>query len=126
MSVKIDDLLSSWGVRDDPNGNDCIIPKGLLCRLVLMAFGPKFCDELTYLARNPDVADAVSKGAFMTGRHHYLWVGIVEGRQVGERAFEEIAYLLANPDVKKEVDEGGIESGKAHWESHGWLEGRST
>jgi hypothetical protein len=38
-------------------------------------------DEEWYLAQNPDVADAVAAGAFLTGRHHYALHGRSEGRQ---------------------------------------------
>jgi hypothetical protein len=37
-------------------------------------------DEEYYLLRYPDIADAVKKGAFRNGKHHYNLFGRFEGR----------------------------------------------
>jgi hypothetical protein len=114
-------------VHDDERDNGaCVVSKDLLRRLVELAFGPKVYEERAYLDANPDVEKAVAKGEFLTGRRHYIWVGITEDRPVSERAFDEIGYLLVNPDVKSAVDEGSFESGREHWQNIGWLEGRAT
>lgn len=39
--------------------------------------------EADYLAANPDVADAVERGQFRSGREHYELFGRVEGRMLG-------------------------------------------
>jgi SAM-dependent methyltransferase len=48
-------------------------------------------DELGYLAANPDVAAAVRRGEFASGRQHFEAFGIREGRQQSARNSEAFA-----------------------------------
>gem|GEM_PF-360374 len=80
-------------------------------------------DEAAYLEQNPDVAKAVAKGDFGSGREHFLASGFREIRN-GQRRFrhpaenapfDEDSYLAQNPDVAKAAAEGGRGSGREHF-----------
>lgn len=96
-----------------------------------------FNEEL-YLAANPDVAAAVARGQFASGRQHYNRHGRYEGRplvpattpasapaqSVASAGFNEELYLAANPDVAAAVARGQFASGRMHYNRHGIFEGR--
>jgi hypothetical protein len=96
-----------------------------------------FNEEL-YLAANPDVAAAVARGQFASGRQHYNRHGRYEGRplvptttpasapaqSVASAGFNEELYLAANPDVAAAVARGQFASGRMHYNRHGRFEGR--
>lgn len=86
-------------------------------------------DETFYLAKNPDVAAAVARGALSSGFAHYLQWGKAEGRvAVDARAnplYDEVGYLTMNPDVAAAVANGGLRSGYDHYLAYGKAEGRS-
>ncbi|WP_129139169.1 DUF4347 domain-containing protein [Modicisalibacter coralii] len=83
-------------------------------------------DEAFYLADNPDVAAAVSRGDFASGYEHYTRYGADEGRQGndGVSGFDEAFYLAHNPDVAAAVSRGDFASGYEHYERYGADEGR--
>jgi hypothetical protein len=90
-----------------------------------------FNEEL-YLQANPDVAQAVARGQFASGRMHYNRHGRHEGRPLrpdttppqAVGGFNEELYLLANPDVAQAVARGQFSSGRQHYNRHGRHEGR--
>jgi hypothetical protein len=90
-----------------------------------------FNEEL-YLQANPDVAQAVARGQFASGRMHYNRHGRHEGRPLRPDTlpaptvggFNEELYLLANPDVAQAVARGQFSSGRQHYNRHGRHEGR--
>src|SRR5262249_43914845 len=69
-------------------------------------------DEATYLAVNPDVAAAVGRGEFKSGREHYELAGRTERRKGGSvpRDWDETLYLRIYPDVAAEVRKGTFRS----------------
>lgn len=82
-------------------------------------------DEAGYLARNPDVAEAVARGDFAKGLAHYQEFGASEGRGAdGLAGFDEAFYLALNPDVAAVVARGDFASGFAHYRQYGEAEGR--
>ena len=85
-------------------------------------------DEDSYLRLNLDVAAAVKRRQFPTGREHWERYGCKEGRlcatPTGADDFDETAYLLRYPDVLNAVRNGHIHSGYQHWIQSGHDEGR--
>ena len=122
--TKLSDVVNAWNLDGLEPKQEVVLSIDVLERLFELAFGLKDFDEITYLKDNPDVAESVRRGDFLSGKQHYMRRGIVEDRPVIFRTFNEAAYLLRNTDVKREVDLGKFESGRVHWEEHGWLEGR--
>ena len=89
-----------------------------------------FCySEEFYLLNNPDVAAAVSSGAFANGWQHYSNYGYLEGRSFAKpdnySDFSEKFYLLNNPDVAAAVEAGAFINGWEHYADFGQAEGRS-
>jgi uncharacterized protein YkwD len=80
-------------------------------------------DEQYYLARNPDVAAAVSNHAIASGFEHFLLSGLDEGRQ-SSRLFDVRYYLANNPDLRA----SGFSYRQAfeHFQSFGLTEGRKA
>jgi len=81
----------------------------------------KFFDEQWYLARNPDVAEAISDGS-MTAEEHFEQFGNDEGRSPSP-LFDAEYYLEHNPDVRPAVD-FGLTTAYDHFAQHGHAEGR--
>lgn len=85
---------------------------------ILRLFDPNF-----YLAMYPDVAQAVTRGAFRSGLQHFLEFGQFEGRNPSSR-FSNRVYLAENPDVAAAVARGAFSSGFQHYIQFGQVEGR--
>ena len=85
--------------------------------------------EEFYLLNNPDVAAAVSSGAFANGWQHYSNFGYLEGRSFVKPDdygdFSEYFYALNNPDVNAAVEAGAFINGWEHYSGFGQAEGRS-
>lgn len=82
-------------------------------------------NEVQYLKDNPDVAAAVEKGEFSSGKEHYERHGKnEEGRDAG--FFSEKLYLNANPDVAEAVKDGQFENGFEHYSIFGKNEVREN
>lgn len=83
----------------------------------------KFFDEEWYLARNPDVAEAI-EGTEITAEQHFELHGMQEGRSPSP-LFHSSFYLEQNPDVAEAI--AGTEiTAYQHFELHGHQEGRSA
>jgi hypothetical protein len=83
-------------------------------------------DEAWYLARYPDVAEAVAKGE-TTARDHYVEFGYYEGRLPGLEGFDAAAYCRAYPDLVHFLSHpGSMELASAHFVEHGYREGRQA
>jgi hypothetical protein len=81
-------------------------------------------DEAWYLKQNPDVAEAVAKGTYRSGKQHFVEEGYFEGRTPYEFNVDEDWYTQTYPDVAAGLKEGDLESAKQHFMSHGYVEGR--
>jgi hypothetical protein len=83
-------------------------------------------NEALYLAVNGDVATAVARKDFKSGREHYELAGRAERRQGGfvPADWDEGQYLRANPDVAAAVSAGTFLSGYHHYLVAGRNEGR--
>ena len=84
-------------------------------------------NEALYLAVNADVAAAVARKEFKSGREHYEAAGQAEHRQGGfvPSDWNEAQYLKAQPDVATAVAERRFVSGYHHYLAAGRREGRS-
>jgi lysophospholipase L1-like esterase len=80
-------------------------------------------DEAFYLARNPDVAQAIQDGLFASGLNHFASFGVFEGR-ASSAFYDEELYLLANPDIQAAVVAGTLVNGLQHFFFFGAVEGR--
>jgi hypothetical protein len=105
------------GVRTNASYDDFVNVVKLLLRGV--AF-----DEKWYLAKYPDVAEAVAGGIFASGRQHFIEVGYFEGRRPGEFEVDEKWYVATYPDVADGIKRGKIKSALQHFNDHGYEEGR--
>ena len=83
-------------------------------------------DEKLYLAVNPDVAAAIGRREFRTGREHYLLAGRAEkrGGAFVPPEWDEADYLKRNPDVAAAVTSGMFISGYHHYLAAGKREKR--
>lgn len=97
-------------------------------------------NESEYLQLNPDVARAVARREFLSGRDHFERFGRVEGRAQAQHCegtrsdelelgfgpcdFNETTYLALHPDVAAAVTRGAVGSGVAHYLRFGEKEGR--
>lgn len=104
---------------------------------------PMVCEfhESEYLQLNPDVARAVARQEFSSGRAHFEQFGQHELRAQAMRCpgmstrdrvgltmspcdFNETSYLAMNADVASAVSQGAFSSGAAHFVRFGKGEGR--
>jgi GT2 family glycosyltransferase/glycosyltransferase involved in cell wall biosynthesis len=106
-----------------------------------------FIEEL-YLALNPDVAEAVRRGKFASGRHHWLQSGCTETENglrpaLQRESFYQAppqkpatneaeswyldtgAYLYLNPDVRGAIGDDA-QAAREHWVNHGRFEARKS
>ena len=83
-------------------------------------------NEALYLAVNPDVAAAVAKKVYKSGRQHYEVAGMNEHRLGASipRDWDEADYLKTNGDVANAVKVGNFISGYHHWLAAGRVEKR--
>jgi hypothetical protein len=80
-------------------------------------------NEPAYLARYPDVNNAVQAGIFSSGFEHFTQFGIAEGRF--DALFNEQYYLQKYSDVANAVQSGIFSSGLQHFLQFGLRENRS-
>ena len=81
-------------------------------------------DEAWYLARYPDVKDAVKRGVVPSAHDHYVVSGYYEHRMPCVIRVDEKWYLESYPDVAKAISAGVYKSGQAHFDTAGFREGR--
>jgi hypothetical protein len=83
-------------------------------------------NEELYLTVNPDVAAAVGRKEFKSGREHWELAGRAERRQGGTIPdnWDEAGYLQVHPDVAFGVSRGAFLSGYHHYLVAGRVEGR--
>lgn len=83
-------------------------------------------NEALYLAANPDVAAAIARGEFKSGREHYERAGRAEGRlgAAVPEDWDEAIYLRLHPDVAAEIARGTFLNGYHHYLAAGRVEGR--
>lgn len=85
-------------------------------------YSPSGYDEGFYLYNNPDVAEALRRREFRSGREHFERFGAAE-RRAG--SFSEAFYLRAYPDVRRALRNGRVRSAHEHFVRHGMHEGRA-
>ena len=81
-------------------------------------------DEDWYSSQYPDVKEAVAKGVFRSGKHHFIESGYFEGRKPARVVVDEQWYSRAYPDVGESVEFGEIGSCQEHFDRYGESEGR--
>ena len=81
-------------------------------------------DEDWYLAKYPDVQNAIEAGRVRSGRHHYARFGFYEHRLPYAIEVSETWYVDAYPDIREAIQKGVYKSGQAHFEMNGFREGR--
>ena len=87
---------------------------------------PQTWNETLYLAVNPDVAAAVHRRDFKSGREHWELAGRAERRQGAAvpDEWDEDGYLQVHPGVAAAVARGTFVSGYHHYLVAGRVEGR--
>ena len=78
-------------------------------------------DEAFYLAKYPDIADAVAGGHFPSGRHHYENFGFAEGRDPCR--IDKAWYCQTYPIAAVEMSQGDAIDPLRHWISLGAFRG---
>lgn len=81
-------------------------------------------DEIWYLKRYRDIADALESGELASARDHYMTVGYFENRFPREITVQERWYLNAYDDVAEALQRGKFENAQQHFEKDGFTEGR--
>ncbi len=77
-----------------------------------------------YLARYPDVAEAVRSGVLKTALEHYCHSGYFEHRMPYRIEVDAKWYLLEYPDVQLAITRKIFSSAQEHFEQIGYQEGR--
>jgi hypothetical protein len=117
--------LISRHIVDDPNGSDdVIVPRKLLRFVIRCLLDHTEFDEQQYRKSNPDVAEAIRRREFASGRDHFLSVGYFEGR-MGATPVQETWYLARNPDVAAAKRAEELESGELQYRLAGAQEWRA-
>jgi hypothetical protein len=115
------DVMNLTVIRGRPTPNmtqDDV--KQLISRLLWMVD----VDEEWYLARNPDVAEAVRGGMFKSGRDHFVRSGYFEGLQPFPILVNSDWYVTRYPDIGAAIEAGKVKSAQDHFERIGYREGR--
>lgn len=99
------------------------IQKDCIRELLRVAVGDRF-DEVWYLTRYKDVANAVAKGVIASGLDHYVSIGIYESRIPYPLALDQTDYLKRHADVARSVKQGPYQSAAEHFYTIGFREGR--
>jgi hypothetical protein len=83
-------------------------------------------NEALYLAVNPDVAAAIARKEFKSGREHYELAGRAEARQGASvpSDWDEQGYLQVHPDVANAIAKGIFLNGYHHYLAAGRKEKR--
>jgi hypothetical protein len=95
----------------------------LLAVVRLLLRGLSF-DEDWYLARYPDVAEALASGQIQSAKGHFIENGYFEGRLPFPLDVDEAWYAEEYPDIGEAIARGEISSATAHFREFGYLEGR--
>ena len=75
---------------DVERSGEVTIPASLLKLLLQMALAQVDFDEDSYLSANPDVRQAVQRGAIESGLLHFIGYGYFEGRSGGMAKVDEL------------------------------------
>jgi hypothetical protein len=113
------------GGADAAPDAEVTISNRLFRLLVEAALANAPVDEQSYVAANPDVADAIRLRKVASGLQHYLSTGYYEGRDTGQAGFDEAWYLQRYPDVATAVQNKESASGLEHYRGPGMREWRS-
>jgi hypothetical protein len=100
------------------------VPREMLARLLDVYICLWDFDEDWYVARYPDVQEAIKTGVFPSGWAHFRTVGYFEGRMGAQLLVDTEWYVNTYPDIAKAILDGTTESAQQHYESHGYAEGR--
>lgn len=126
MIPHINLVISECGIYGYDEGVDTLtITRHGIDFLLQQALQGQEFDEAWYLEAYPDVKEAVEKGAFESGRDHFLRFGYFEGRALTPSSFSEKRYLKANPDIVDAIGSGHFEDAKDHFVKFGYAEGRN-
>jgi hypothetical protein len=109
--------------RDRRTSEKIPVPREFLDFLLQLVLKYVDFDERQYLTCNPDVAMAIKKKEFNSGREHFFTVGYFEGR-TGGIPVQEDWYLARNPDVAAAKRAQQVESGEIHYRTAGVNEWR--
>jgi hypothetical protein len=108
-----------------PEGNGHFrVERNFLIALMAKRVGSIKFDEAWYLAKYPDVKDAVNNGVVPSGHEHYVSSGYYEHRMPCAIRVNEKWYLEAYPDVAEAIRAGVYKTGQAHFDLAGFREGR--
>ena len=81
-------------------------------------------DEVWYLKKYRDVAEAIEQGIVAGPKNHYVRFGYYEHRLPYRIEVDDSWYLAEYPDVKAAVEKRQFASGQAHFDAIGFREGR--
>ncbi len=112
-------------VMASETGDAMILPRALFIRLLVAALRQKGdFDETFYVARYPDIRQAVHDGVLREPAEHYYGTGYFENRQPKNYTIDEKFYLRENPDVSEAMRQGAVTSPQEHFDTVGFREGR--
>lgn len=106
-------------------GGEVVVPRALFDLMLRLLVAELPFDEVGYLTRNPDIAEALAEGKIADAHQHFISVGYFEGRVGGAPAVDAAWYEARNADVAGEVAAGGVASAADHYIQSGAREWRS-
>lgn len=110
--------------RIKKSGDDVLVPREILLRLLDLYVSCWDFDEDWYLTNYPDVREAVSRGRFPSGWAHFRAIGYLEGRLSHQPHVDGEWYLSAYPDIAEAMLAGKVASAFDHFVQFGYKEGR--
>jgi len=116
--------LRNQGLLVAENDTHFRIERGFLISIMAARLAKIKFDEAWYLAKYPDVKDAVKRGVLVSGREHYLSHGYYEHRMPVAITVNEKWYLQTYPDVADAIRSGVYKSAQAHFDIVGFRDGR--
>jgi hypothetical protein len=120
VNVAFGDLPERLKVK----GEEVLVPRQILTRLLDLYISCWDFDEDWYLASYPDIQQAVNEGLFPSGWAHFRNIGYFEGRLGHQPVVDAEWYLNTYPDIAQAMLEGKVASPVEHFVKHGYAEGR--
>jgi hypothetical protein len=105
-------------------GNEVLVPRSVLSRLLHLYISFWDFDETWYLTKYPDVKNAVAACEFASGRDHFRNVGYWEGRWGKQPRVDAEWYVETYSDIAQAMLDGKVTDPSDHFEKFGYAEGR--
>lgn len=117
-------LLNLRKVLPSVKSNYVAIEKDYWISVFASKVGEVHVDEEWYLAKHPDVAEAIKDGAVASALEHYCFFGYFEHRMPYSIKVDSNWYVSQYDDVNLAITQNIFSSAQEHFEGVGFREGR--